>query len=158
MVYRFKELGMGVVLIENDVYNDERGYFIEGYNKDAFAEYGITNRFMQYNLSRSKKGTMRGLHFQRPPYAQAKLLRVIRGEVFDVAVDIRPLSSTFGKHTEVTLKGDGSQMLYIPKNFAHGFVATEDADVLYYVDSKYAPTHEGGILWNDPELGINYPM
>jgi dTDP-4-dehydrorhamnose 3,5-epimerase len=158
MVYVFKELGMGIILIENEVYEDQRGFFVEGYNREAFAENGIENDFMQYVFSRSKKGVFRGLHFQKDPYSQAKLLRVIRGEIFDVAVDIRPGSSTFGKHVEIRLKGDGRQMIYIPRNFAHGFVALEDSDVLYYVDNEYSQKSECGILWNDPELGINYPL
>jgi dTDP-4-dehydrorhamnose 3,5-epimerase len=158
MVYVFKELGMGIILIENEVYEDQRGFFVEGYNREAFAENGIENDFMQYVFSRSKKGVFRGLHFQKDPYSQAKLLRVIRGEIFDVSVDIRPMSPTFGKHVEITLKGDGHQMIYIPRNFAHGFVALEDSDVLYYVDNRYAQKQEGGILWNDPELDIKYPI
>ncbi|MCL5238911.1 MAG: dTDP-4-dehydrorhamnose 3,5-epimerase [Candidatus Marsarchaeota archaeon] len=158
-VYRFTNLGLGVTLIENEVYADSRGFFMEGFNKEAFMKNGIDGNFIQYNISRSKKGVLRGLHFQLEPYSQAKLVRCLRGEIFDVAVDIRKNSPTFGSHVSVTLKGDGKQMIFVPRNFAHGFLSLgeEDADVMYYVDNKYAPDSERGIAWNDSGLGIRWP-
>lgn len=159
-VYKFKELGLGVILIENEIYTDERGFFMEGFNVEEFKKHGINNTFIQYNISRSKKGVLRGLHFQLEPYSQAKLVRCVRGEIFDLAVDIRKGSQTFGKHVSIKLKGDGKEMVLIPKGFAHGFLtlSSEDADVIYYVDNNYAPNHERGIIWNDPDLNIPWPF
>jgi len=156
MNYEFDDLGLGVLHIRNDVHNDERGFFCEGYNMLEFAAGDIWNTFTQYNFSRSKAGTLRGLHFQRN-YPQAKFLRVMRGEIFDVAVDIRTGSPTFGQHVEIHLGDDGSEAVFIPRGFAHGFLALKDSDVLYYVDNQYDPKGEGGILWSDPALGVKWP-
>lgn len=138
---------------------DARGYFIETYNVRDMADIGVRDVFVQDNYSRSvKPGTIRGLHFQSPPYAQAKLVRVARGRIIDVAVDIRRGSPTYGQHVAVPLSSDIDEMLYIPVGFAHGFCTIEpDTEVHYKVTAGYAPTHDGGILWNDPNLGIAWP-
>lgn len=140
-------------------FTDKRGYFMETYNSQDLADVGILDMFVQDNYSRSiKPGTIRGLHFQSPPYAQAKLVRVARGHIIDVAVDIRRGSPTYGQHVAVPLSSDIDEMLYIPAGFAHGFCTTEpDTEVHYKVTAPYAPAHDGGILWNDPDLGIAWP-
>lgn len=148
-----------VILVVPKIYGDERGFFMESYQKDAFASGGITADFTQDNHSRSTKGVLRGLHFQRPPHAQGKLLRCIRGEIFDVAVDIRRESATFGKWVGVVLNEENKQMLYIPEGFAHGFaVLSETADVQYKATDIYHPELEGGLRWDDPEIGIIWPI
>ena len=147
-----------VVLIEPAVHEDARGHFYEGYRRDAFAAHGIATEFVQDNLSRSAKGVLRGLHYQIPPKAQAKLIHVIRGAVFDVAVDIRPGSPTFGQWVGADLTGTNHRFLYIPAGFAHGFLSLEpDTLVLYKVSDFYSPAHERGILWSDPALKIAWP-
>jgi len=148
----------GVILIEPEVHGDARGFFYESYREELFAAQGIPDRFVQDNSSRSAKGVLRGLHYQAEPRAQAKLMRVTRGSVFDVAVDIRPQSPTFGKHFSVILSGENKKMLYIPKGFAHGFCVLEDGtDFHYKVSDYYAPDRERGIIWNDPKLAIPWP-
>lgn len=148
----------GVLIVEPQVFGDERGYFFESYNEERFrAETGLDIRFVQDNESKSRKGVLRGLHFQREPYAQAKLVRVVRGKVLDVAVDIRKGSPTFGKHVAVELSGDNHRQLFIPKGFAHGYVVLEDDTIFQYkCDEFYHPEAEGGIAWNDPEIGIDW--
>lgn len=148
----------GVYIIEPQVFGDERGYFFESFNTKYFhAQTGIEATFVQDNESRSRKGVLRGLHFQREPHAQAKLVRVVQGRVLDVAVDIRKNSSTFGKYVAVELSGDNKRQLFIPKGFAHGYVVLEDNTVFQYkCDEYYHPESEDGIAWNDPQLGIEW--
>ena len=147
----------GVVVIEPQVFGDDRGYFMETYQKDQFAEAGIDKEFVQDNQSRSTRGVLRGLHFQKN-HTQGKLVRVTKGEVFDVAVDCRPHSATFGKWVGVTLSEDNKKMFYIPEGFAHGFLVLSDvAEFCYKCDDFWHPNDEGGLAWNDPEIGIVWP-
>ena len=148
----------GVLIIEPQVFGDERGYFFESFNAERFlAQTGIEVTFVQDNESRSKRGVLRGLHFQRAPHAQAKLVRVVRGRVLDVAVDIRPESPTFGKYVATELSGDNHRQMFIPKGFAHGYVVLEDDTVFQYkCDEFYHPESEDGIAWNDPKIGIDW--
>jgi dTDP-4-dehydrorhamnose 3,5-epimerase len=154
----FKPLSIeGLVLVTPRVFEDERGLFMESFNERDFAEHGIRTRFVQDNQSTSKKGVLRGLHFQRPPHAQDKLVRVTRGEALDVAVDIRSGSPTFGAVASVRLSGENRNALYIPKGFAHGFVAlTDDVDFEYKVSDFWDAASEGGIRWSDPALKIDW--
>ena len=148
----------GVIVVEPKVHEDPRGYFYESYTKELFARNGIPDDFVQDNASSSAQGVLRGLHYQVAPRAQAKLLRVLRGSVYDVAVDIRPGSQTFGKFYAITLSAANKKMLYIPKGFAHGFcVLEEGTEFMYKVSDYYSPGHERGILWSDPELAIPWP-
>jgi len=147
----------GLVVFEPDVYADARGYFFESFNARLFAEQGITEPFVQDNQSYSHKGVLRGLHFQRAPFAQAKLVRVTEGEVLDVAVDIRRDSSDFGKWFSIRLSAENKKQLYIPRGFAHGFVVLSDFAVFAYkCDNFYSREHDGGIRFNDPTLAINW--
>ena len=150
----------GVLIIETDVFGDHRGYFTETYNKPKYEALGITNVFVQDNMSFSaQKGTLRGLHWQNPPYAQAKLVSCSKGRVIDVAVDIRKSSPTFGQHVMVELSEDNKRQFFIPRGFAHGFlVLSEEAIFTYKVDNPYAPQVEAGIRWNDPALKIVWPI
>ena len=150
----------GVFIVEPQVFGDERGYFFESFNAERFlAQTGIEVTFVQDNESRSRRGVLRGLHFQREPYAQAKLVRVVQGRVLDVAVDIRPVSPTFGRYVAVELSGENHRQLFIPKGFAHGYVVLEDDTVFQYkCDEFYHPASEGGIAWNDPQIGIEWPL
>ena len=148
----------GLFIIEPDVYGDSRGYFFESFNKKRFEEQtGINVDFVQDNESRSTYGVVRGLHFQRPPHAQAKLVRVVSGRVLDVAVDLREGSPTYGKHVAVELSGENHRQVFIPKGFAHGFsVLSEDAVFQYKCDNYYHPESEGAVAWNDPDLAIDW--
>jgi len=149
---------LGVVVIEPQVFSDARGYFLETYNAMAFAEAGIAERFVQDNQSQSKKGVLRGLHYQ-VEQAQGKLVRVLRGEIFDVVVDLRTGSGTFGKWFGLSLSASEQRMLWIPKGFAHGFYTlSETAEVAYKVTEFYSPQNERTILWNDPDLAIRWPL
>ena len=141
-------------------HGDHRGFFSEVYNKKTLSELGINIDFVQDNQSLSAdSGTMRGLHFQTPPFAQDKLVRVIRGSIFDVAVDLRRSSPTYGEHVSVVLSADALHQVLIPTGFAHGFMTLEpDTEVVYKVSNYYAPEHDKGILWNDPALGIAWPV
>ena len=146
----------GVVVIEPQVFGDDRGYFMETYQKDQFAEAGIDKEFVQDNQSRSTRGVLRGLHFQKN-HTQGKLVRVTKGEVYDVAVDCRPHSATFGKWVGVTLSEDNKKMFYIPEGFAHGFlVLSDEAEFCYKVSDFWHPNDEGGLAWNDPTIGIDW--
>ena len=148
----------GVYIIEPTVFGDNRGYFMESYSKRDFEEAGLTMNFVQDNESKSKKGVLRGLHFQTK-HTQGKLVRVVEGEVFDVAVDLRAGSPTFGKWTGVTLTAENKRQFYIPEGFAHGFlVLSETATFQYKCTDYYAPEYDGGVLWNDPEIGIEWPL
>ncbi len=148
----------GVLIIEPMVFKDNRGFFLETYNQNKYQKAGINRCFVQDNLSYSVNGTLRGLHFQiRHP--QAKLVQVITGEIFDVAVDIRKGSSTFGKWTGVILSEHNKRQLFIPEGFAHGFcVLSNTAHFLYKCSDFYAPDDEGGIIWSDPNIGIEWPV
>ena len=147
----------GVVILEPKIFGDSRGYFFESFSDREFVEKVCDTSFVQDNESKSCYGVVRGLHFQKPPHAQAKLVRVIKGRVLDVAVDIRKGSPTYGKHVAVELTEDNHRQFFIPKGFAHGFaVLSEDAVFQYKCDNYYAPQSEGAIAWNDPDLGIDW--
>ena len=160
MPFTFQQMKIpDVILIEPKIYTDTRGYFTETYKRSEFIENGINEDFVQDNWSHSMKGTLRGLHFQKQPKAQAKLVMVLKGEVFDVAVDIRKGSSTYGKWVGLNLSGKKAQMLYIPAGFAHGFcVLSDEADFVYKVSDEYSPELDSGILWNDPDIDIDWPI
>lgn len=146
----------GLVELTPRVFRDDRGFFFESYNEGVFKELGLPTNFVQDNQSFSVKGVVRGLHFQNAPFAQGKLVRVISGRVLDIAVDIRPESPTFGKHEVFDLRSDINNMAYIPEGFAHGFVALEDSVFSYKCTNVYNKESESGLLWNDPELGIDW--
>ena len=149
----------GVYVIEPRVFNDARGYFMETLKQAEFEEYIGKVQFIQDNESKSSYGVLRGLHYQKGDASQAKLVRVIKGRVLDVAVDIRRSSPTFGKHVMVELSEDNKRQFYIPRGFAHGFlVLSDEAIFIYKVDNSYAPQQDAGIRWNDPELGIEWPI
>ena len=148
----------GLYVIEPKVFGDERGYFVETYNKQEFAANGLDMEFVQDNQSKSKKGVLRGLHFQKQ-HPQGKLVRVLSGEVFDVAVDIRKGSDTYGKWFGVVLSEENMKQFYVPEGFAHGYYVLSDTAVFSYICTDfYHPEDEGGILWNDPEIGIQWPV
>ena len=159
MNFTFKKLKINdVVLINSKKNTDKRGYFLENYNKINYFKNGIKINFIQDNISFSKKNVLRGLHFQKFPYAQAKLVSVIKGKIFDVAVDVRKKSPTYGKWVGEILSNENNKSLFIPEGFAHGFcVISEFALVSYKVNKKYSPKHESGIKWNDPILNISWP-
>jgi dTDP-4-dehydrorhamnose 3,5-epimerase len=150
----------GVKLVKPRRILDSRGYFVETWNRRAFREAGIDVDFTQDNASFSaKRGTVRGLHFQNPPMAQSKLVRVLKGAILDVAVDLRRASPTFGRHAAATLSAAAGDQLYIPTGFAHGFCTLEaDTEVAYKISGLYSPEHDNGIAWNDPDLGIDWPL
>lgn len=149
----------GLVLVKLKVFGDARGFFVERFQADRFRAAGLPDRFVQDNHSRSAPGVIRALHYQTGP-AQGKLVGVVRGRVWDVAVDVRPDSPTFGQHYGVELSDANGQLLWIPPGFAHGFcvLGDEPADVLYKVDALYNPAGEGGIRWDDPELAVPWPV
>jgi len=149
-----------VKLVTPRRFSDPRGFFAETFSRRRFAEAGLVSEFVQDNHSLSRPaGTVRGLHFQRTPFAQAKLVRALRGAIYDVAVDIRPGSLTYGKHVAAEISAESGTMILVPAGFAHGFCTlTADTEVFYKVDRDYAPQAEGGILWNDPALGIAWPV
>lgn len=148
----------GLKVITPSVFGDERGYFMESYNYNDFAAAGIDCKFVQDNQSSSKKGVLRGLHFQIN-FPQDKLVRVVSGEVFDVAVDLREGSKTYGKWYGVRLSAENKKQFFIPKNFAHGFIVlSESAEFCYKCTDFYHPNDEGGLLWSDPEIGVDWPM
>ena len=149
----------GLIIIEPRVFGDERGYFLESYNEKEFEKAIGKVSFVQDNESKSAKGVLRGLHFQKPPFDQAKLVRCIEGEVLDIAVDIRKNSKTYGKHVAVLLSGVNKRQLFVPRGFAHGFLVLSDtATFAYKVDNTYAPEFDAGIRWNDKELNIKWGM
>lgn len=146
-----------VILVKPKVFGDNRGFFMESYKKSEFAANGITVEFNQDNHSKSTAHVLRGLHFQKPPYGQAKLVRCIRGRIYDVAVDIRPDSETFGKYVKVELSEENKHMLFIPDGFAHGFVVlSEVAELMYKASGEYAPQADCGIIWNDETINIDW--
>ena len=149
----------GLVIIEPTLFGDDRGYFLESYNKKKFEKAIGKISFMQDNESKSSKGVLRGLHFQKPPYAQAKLVRCVVGKVLDVAVDIRDGSKTFGQHVIIELSEENKKQVFIPKGFAHGFlVLSKSAIVSYKVDNNFAPEYDAGIRWDDSILNIQWRM
>jgi dTDP-4-dehydrorhamnose 3,5-epimerase len=160
MPFRFERLEIpGVVLIEALAFPDARGLFMETYKRSAFRGAGIDVEFVQDNYSHSTRGVLRGLHYQTRPHAQGKLVAVLRGRIFDVAVDLRRLSPTYGRWTAATLSAENRRMLYIPPGFAHGFCTLSPAaDVIYKVTSEYAAGAERGIAWNDPDLAVAWPV
>lgn len=149
----------GVKIIEPKVIGDHRGYFMESYNLERFKEHGINHTFIQDNHSLSKEiGVLRGLHYQDSPYAQTKLVRVLSGVIYDVAIDLREGSRTYGEWTSVILSEENHRQFLIPKGFAHGFCTlVPKTQVLYKVDNAYSPQHDKGVLWNDPDLSIDWP-
>jgi len=149
-----------VILVEPKKYGDHRGFFSETFREDLLKDHGFGSRFVQDNHSLSaQKGTLRGLHYQRPPHAQDKLVRVVRGSILDVAVDIRDGSPSYGKHVSAVLSAENGHQLLVPKGFAHAFVTLEaDTEVIYKVSDYYAPDCDAGIIWNDPEININWDL
>lgn len=147
-----------VILIEPSIFRDERGFFLEDYRKDLFAQNGIHVDFVQDNHALSKKGALRGLHYQTAPKEQAKLVRVVRGEVFDVVVDVRPGSKTFGQYVSQFLNDNNKNILFVPVGFAHGYLTLSDeVDFFYKASNFYSPQHECTLRWDDPALGIPWP-
>jgi len=160
MPFNFKRLEIPeLVVVEAKSFSDERGFFLESFKESEFTANGINTRFVQDNISHSIRGVLRGLHYQKNPKAQAKLVTAIRGEIFDVAVDIRKGSPTFGKWIAEILSDKNHKSLYVPEGFAHGFCVLSDvADVLYKVNQEYSSENEKGILWTDPEINISWPI
>lgn len=156
----FKETPLeGLWIVEPKVFGDARGFFMETYSEASFGKRGLCTNWAQDNHSLSSKGVIRGLHFQNGIHAQIKLVRIVRGAVLDVAVDIRPESKTFGQHFSIELSEDNRKALYIPQGFAHGFsVLSENAELCYKCSGLYAPQAEGGIVWNDPDLNIDWKV
>ena len=160
MPFTFKRLSIpDVILVEPSSFSDDRGFFFESFKESDFFSNGIDKNFVQDNFSHSVNGVIRGLHFQKAPKAQAKLVTALKGKIFDVAVDIRKNSPTYGKWVSETLSGDNHNLLYVPEGFAHGFcVISDEADVLYKVSNEYSQEHERSIIWNDPKLDIQWPI
>jgi len=160
MPFHFQKLSIpGVVLIEPEVFNDSRGFFMEIYKTTDFEKFGINKSFVQVDHSHSRKNVLRGLHYQKNPMAQGKLVGVIHGEIFDVVVDMRVGSSTYGKWLGVTLDDKKKQTLYIPEGFAHGFcVLSETVDVIYHCTQIYDRNYQRGVLWSDPEISVSWPI
>ena len=160
MPFSFKRLSIpDIMLVEPQSFPDDRGFFFESFKESEFLSGGIDKKFIQDNFSHSIRGVIRGLHFQKHPKAQAKLVSVLKGEIFDVAVDIRRNSPTFGKWVSEVLSEKNHKLLYVPEGFAHGFCVTTDESYVYYkVSNEYSSEHEQGILWNDPKLNIKWPV
>ncbi len=158
MPFEFKKTEIDdVILVTPKIFGDNRGFFLESYKKSDFFNNGISIEFIQDNHSKSTKGVLRGLHYQTNPKAQAKLVRCSKGKIFDVAVDIRKTSKTFGKWVGEILSEENKRMLYIPKGFAHGFVVlSNEAELLYKASDEYSPQNDKGIKWNDPDININW--
>lgn len=160
MAFTFQKLEIPeVILIKTDLYGDNRGFFMESYKQSEFEKNYIMEKFVQDSHSLSGKNVLRGLHYQISPKTQGKLVRCIRGEIFDAVVDIRSESETYGKWVSAILSKENHDELYIPPGFAHGFcVLSDEAEILYKQSNEYSPDHERGIFWNDPEIGINWPI
>ncbi len=158
MPFEFERLKIeDLILVKPKIFGDNRGFFAECYKKSDFVLNGINVDFVQDNHSKSSKGVLRGLHYQQSPYAQAKLVKCIKGQIYDVAVDIRPNSKSFGKYVKVELSEDNKYMLYIPEGFAHGFVVLSDeAELIYKTSAEYAPEYDSGIRWDDKDLNIDW--
>jgi dTDP-4-dehydrorhamnose 3,5-epimerase len=148
---------LDLIIIEPSVFGDNRGYFLESFNKKKFEDALGNISFVQDNESKSSKGVLRGLHFQKPPFEQAKLVRCVEGEVLDVVVDIRKNSKTYGKHLSILLSGENKRQLFVPRGFAHGFLVLSDSAIFSYkVDNYYAPEFDAGIRWNDKDLNVQW--
>jgi dTDP-4-dehydrorhamnose 3,5-epimerase len=160
MNFEFKKLAIPeVILITPEIFTDGRGFFMETYKKSVFEKAGIKENFIQDNCSRSEKNVLRGLHYQIPPMEQAKIVRCVKGEIFDVAVDIRKNSPRFGEWAGDYLSEKNKNMIFIPAGFAHGYlVLSEEAEIVYKVSKEYSGDHERGILWKDPAIGIEWPL
>ena len=160
MPFTFKQLSIpDVILVQPKSFSDDRGFFLESFKESDFVLNGINIKFVQDNISHSVLGVIRGLHFQKSPKAQAKLVTAIKGEIFDVVVDIRKDSPTYGKWISEILSDKDHKLLYVPEGFAHGFcVLSKEAYVYYKVSNEYSPEHERGIIWNDPKLNIDWPI
>lgn len=160
MPLTFKQTDIeGVQRVETEVFEDERGMLCEVYRRDAFHEAGIDNEFKLELVSSSEKNVLRGLHYQTEPYRQAKLVRCVSGAIFDVAVDIRSESDSFGEYVSARLTGKDHSAIFIPRGFAHGFVSlAKDSRVYYKIDNEYRPEHEAGICWNDPFVDVDWPV
>lgn len=158
MPFEFEKMSIPeVILIKPKVFQDNRGFFLETYERNSFEKNGIKGEFVQDNHSKSKKGVLRGMHFQKNPYAQAKIVRCVSGKILDVAVDLRKSSKTFGKYVSAVLSSDNKHELYIPRGFAHGFlVLSEEAEITYKVDNIYSPSSESSLKWNDEDVGIDW--
>jgi len=158
--FTFKKLSIpDVILVEAKPSPDHRGFFIENFKESIFSENGINTKFVQDNFSRSIKGVLRGLHYQKNPKAQAKLLTVLYGEILDVAVDIRKDSPTYGKWVSEIISDQSHKLLYIPEGFAHGFcILSDEAGVFYKVNQEFSLEYDGGLIWNDPEINIKWPI
>ncbi|MDD2651056.1 MAG: dTDP-4-dehydrorhamnose 3,5-epimerase [Candidatus Cloacimonetes bacterium] len=157
-MFEVKQTGIdGLILLVPKIYHDERGFFMETFKRSEFKSIGIDREFLQDNYSRSRKGVLRGLHYQTDIHAQAKLVRCVKGAIFDVAVDIRPGSKTYAKWYAINLTDENHYQLFIPEGFAHGFYTLSDtADVLYKATREYAPNADRGIIWNDPDIAIDW--
>jgi len=160
MSFNFKRLLLSeIILITPRIFGDERGFFMEAYKHSDFSKAGIPEYFVQDNQSKSEKYVLRGLHYQKDPAAQGKLIRCLRGKIFDVAVDIRQGSPTYAQWVGVELSEENNHMLYIPPGFAHGFVALSDiVEIIYKCTAEYSPENERGIIWNDPDINIDWPV
>lgn len=160
MPFRFNKLSIpDIILIEPQIFKDQRGFFLENYKESDFRENELNIKFVQDNYSYSSKNVLRGLHFQKPPKSQAKLVTALRGKIFDVAVDLRKNSDTYGKWISEILSEENHYSLYIPEGFAHGFcVLSETANVLYKTTNEYSSENENGIIWNDSDLNISWPV
>lgn len=160
MPFRFERLDLAdVVCIDPVVFEDHRGFFSEIYKRSEFEARGFLDAFVQDNYSHSVRGVLRGLHYQRKPKPQAKLVAVLRGEIFDVAVDLRRGSISYGRWVGVVLSASNHRMLYVPEGFAHGFcVLSDEADVVYKTTSEYVPALDAGVIWNDPTIGVRWPI
>ncbi len=160
MPFTFTKLSIpDVILIEAKIFPDDRGFFMESFKESEFVKNGIDTKFVQDNYSHSSKGTLRGLHYQKDPKAQAKLVTVLKGEIFDVCVDMRKNSPTYGKWIAEILSEKNHRLLYVPEGFAHGFcVLSDKVDVIYKVNNEYSSENDRGILWNDPDVNIDWPI
>ena len=161
MAFRFQKLDIPEVIhIEPDIYGDARGFFLETFKSSDFKAFGTEYNFVQINHSKSRKNVLRGLHFQKDPVSQGKLITVVSGTIFDVAVDLRESSESYGKWVGAELSAEKKNMLFVPCGFAHGFcVVSDSAEIIYYcTNSEYSPEHEQSIMWNDPDLNINWPI
>ena len=159
-MFKFTKMGIsGVVLVETEKFKDERGYFFEQYKESTFKSNGIIERFDQDSFSKSREGVIRGLHYQKDPAGQGKLVSVLAGRIFDVAVDLRKGSPHFGKWVSAELSSENNRGVWVPVGFAHGFAALEDDTVVMYkTTNEYSKEHEGGIIWDDPDIGIKWPV
>ena len=160
MTFTFRRLQIpDVILVEPKLISDNRGFFYESFKESDFFKNGITEKFVQDNFSHSTRDVIRGLHYQQKPKAQAKLITVVSGKIFDVVVDIRKNSPSYGKWISVILSEDDHKLLYVPEGFAHGFcVLSQEADIFYKVSNEYSKEHEQGIIWNDPTINISWPI